>query len=212
MQIDTDQSVVGLYNRAMRPPCTICGKSSVAFGYCDGHYRRYKRHGDPLAGRQFGLTNDERFISKYAVDSATDCWVWLRGLGPDGYGSFYDGTTRPNGNPRMVRAHRWSYERHVGPIPPGHEVCHRCDNPSCVNPDHLFVGTHTDNMRDSSTKGRQGHPGARNGRARLTADDVKAARAEYTGRFGQVAELARRFGVTTASMSKVIRRQTWIND
>ena len=211
MQTDTEYSVVGLYSVAMRSPCTICGKSSVGFGYCENHYRRFKRHGDPLAGRRFDLTDDERFAAKFVVDPETNCWVWQRGLGPDGYGSFYDRTLTPKGNPRMVRSHRWSYERYVGPIPPGHEVCHTCDNPSCVNPEHLFTGTHTDNMRDSSAKGRQGHPGDRNGRARLTADDVRAIRAAYTGQFGQVSELSRQFGVTTATVSKAIRRQTWVD-
>jgi hypothetical protein len=135
--------------------------------------------------------------------------VWLRGIGPDGYGSFYDGTKRPNGSPHIVRAHRWSYERFVGPIPPEHEVCHRCDTPPCVNPDHLFVGTHTDNMRDSSDKGRQGHPGSGNGRAKLTDDDVIAIRRAFTGRYGQQSELAREYGVTSAQVSKVVKRQTW---
>lgn len=199
----------------MRPPCSICGKPTVAFGYCDNHYRRFKRHGDPLKGRQIGLPAAERFATKYVIDQFTGCWVWQRGLTPDGYGGFYVGSMiDPRGNRRRVhaRAHRWAYEHYVGAIPPGHEVCHRCDNPSCVNPEHLFIGTHTDNMRDSAVKGRMKFPGEANGRAKITRSDVAAIRAAYVGRYGQLSELARLYGLTSATVSKIVKRQTWADD
>ena len=83
-----------------------------------------------------------RFVVK--IDK---CWLWIGGHYNHGYGKFWNGD-------RYEGAHRASYRIFVGPIPPDMLVCHTCDNPSCVNPDHLFVGTMKDNMQDSLTKGR----------------------------------------------------------
>lgn len=105
--------------------------------------------------------------------------------------------------------HRFSYLLHNGEIPEGLEVCHSCDTTLCVNPRHLFVGTHSDNMKDMIRKGRADNSGQRNGRSKLTADDVAAIRRESTGRHGEGTMFARRFGVSSATVSKVIRGDTW---
>jgi hypothetical protein len=90
---------------------------------------------------------EERFWKK--VNKTEDCWLWLGHL--QRYGRF-----KPQGirNSPQVLAHRYSYELHFGPIPIGMNVLHKCDNPACVNPDHLFLGTQKDNVIDMMNKGR----------------------------------------------------------
>ncbi len=110
----------------------------------------------------------------------------------------------------LIGAHRFSYLLHAGEIPEGMEICHSCDEPLCVNPAHLFAGTHSDNMRDMIRKGRADNSGQRNGRSKLTAEDVATIRRESTGRHGEASMFARRFGVTPATVSKVIRGDTWV--
>lgn len=90
----------------------------------------------------------DRFWAK--VDCSGDCWEWTAYRKPNGYGSF--GIDRRT----TEYAHRMAYQLSVGPIPDGLYVCHRCDNPACVRPDHLFLGTQFDNMRDGAAKGRVG--------------------------------------------------------
>ena len=92
----------------------------------------------------------ERFSEKYEVDATTGCWLWKAAVTPTaGYGMINAG--RGQGN---TTAHRVSYRLHKGPVPPGANVLHRCDTPACVNPDHLYLGTHADNMRDMAVRNR----------------------------------------------------------
>jgi hypothetical protein len=95
-----------------------------------------------------------RFWKKVDQSGGPDaCWVWTAGRGGTmGYGSFQMGTYR---NTHHVRAHRMAWELTNGPIPAGKYVCHRCDNPPCCNPAHLFLGTQGDNLRDMYAKGRR---------------------------------------------------------
>ena len=91
----------------------------------------------------------KRFMEK--VDKTDDCWLWTASKYPTGYGQF-----SLNGKPH--RAHRVAYELFVAPIPNGMYVLHQCDTPACVNPEHLFLGTQADNMRDMTEKARGSNP------------------------------------------------------
>src|SRR5262245_33607729 len=128
-----------------------CGESARTRDMCRKHYMRWYRHGDPGAvltawdarGRAPLV---ERFWAKVAVGNSAECWVWQAYCRPDGYGQFQ----YSRANPRT--AHRVAYELTYGPIPAGQEVCHRCDTPPCCNPDHLFLGSHHENMTDMADK------------------------------------------------------------
>lgn len=95
------------------------------------------------------------------------CWEWGRSFANSGYGVL-------NVNQKIVLAHRLSYEYFVSPIPDGHFICHRCDNRSCINPNHLFSGLHADNMRDMAQKGRAAWRGKK--RPQETIEKIKLAR------------------------------------
>ena len=145
--------------------------------------------------RQSGSLQD-RFFSRF-VKLANGCWQWRSHTDKDGYGIL-------PGAHRSIRAHRLSYEIHKGAIPEGMIVCHRCDNPGCVNPDHLLVGTQKDNAQDALRKGRH-YVGEKNGRSKLTEENVKEIlTSELNDR-----QLADKFGVTRSTISSVRRGKSW---
>lgn len=133
-----------------RRTCTVedCDRGHLAVGYCNVHYRRFKRHGStekkpairPLA---------EVLGDPDSTDRSGDCWEWRGVRNRDGYGVI----SRGRGN-KKVLAHRAAYAEWVDPIPEGMVVMHSCDNPPCVNPEHLTVGTQRDNIRDMAAKRR----------------------------------------------------------
>lgn len=133
------------------------------------------------------------------------CWLWL-GSTIRGYGVLSIGS-RGNGTKRLVYAHRLSWELNRGPIRDGLHVLHRCDVPACCNPDHLFLGTHDDNMADMLRKGRAPH-GVSHGRSRLTEDQVREIRAAH-GRGVRPIDLARKHGVSDSAIHKIINWTTW---
>lgn len=105
-----------------------------------------------LRGRPKGtrIPIAQRFWAKVDKRAPDECWEWTGARFQSGYGSILRGG-RGSG---CARAHRVSYEMNVGPVPSGMHVLHRCDNPRCVNPGHLWLGTHADNMADRRAKGR----------------------------------------------------------
>lgn len=96
-------------------------------------------------------SDEERFMTKYEKDPKTLCWNWKAGKHPYGYGFFYCTISEKRST---HQAHRYSYFLYKGKIPAGMYICHHCDNPGCVNPSHLFLGTPKDNMEDMMKKGR----------------------------------------------------------
>ena len=121
----------------------------------------------------------ERFAAK--IDRNANCWLWTAKRTRGGYGQMRVGS-------RLLYAHRLAYEHWVGPIPNGALICHTCDTPACVNPDHLYVGDYVSNARDMHDRLR-----ARGGRPRqLTAEQVRAIRVDPRSH----SEMARIYGVT----------------
>lgn len=141
----------------------------------------------------------DRLLSKVKVND-DGCWEWQGALCDPGYGRItIDGT--------LIGAHRASYIEFVGPIPQGFEVCHHCDNRSCVNPDHLFSGPHSANAADAATKGRMAR-GERHSHAKLTENEVREIRESFSQGKSQ-RELALRYRVCDATIWFIVRRKTW---
>jgi len=169
--------------------CEICGK---AFFFHYGGKNRYCSFECRIADRE------DRFWSK--VRKTQTCWVWTACIsGNNNYGSFkFEG--------RMQPSHRVAWVLKHGPIPDGLNVLHRCDNPPCVNPDHLFLGTHAENMADMRTKQRQVAPhGSAHGMSKLVEADVIAIRNDTrTHR-----EIAADFGVDPTLIGHVKSGRIW---
>lgn len=182
-----------------------CGTEKVVYGITlrNGHSKSCGCHKAELNAmrmkemrlKQSG-TIEERFFSRF-VKLENGCWQWRAHTDKDGYGVL-------PGDRRNIRAHRFSYERHIGEIPQGLIVCHKCDNPGCVNPDHLFVGTAKDNAQDALQKGRH-YAGEKNGRSKLTDNDVLIIqKSTLSG-----PDLARHFGVNRSTINRIKRGKSW---
>lgn len=146
----------------------------------------------------------ERFWAK--VQKTDACWLWTGGTNEWGYGSFY-WRERSGAKGGMRAAHRAAYELAVGRIPPGMHVLHRCDNPPCCRPDHLFLGTNADNSTDKVDKRR--HPyGVTSPNHKLTDDAIRAIRAEASAGVTHRV-LAKRFNVSQPAISNIANRKRW---
>lgn len=144
-----------------------------------------------------------RFWSKVNILSPDDCWEWQAAIRKDGYGSFC--ITR---NKRVItyRANRFAYAMKHGSIAKGINALHHCDNPACVNPDHLFLGTQADNMADKAAKGKArgvNHPGAK-----LTEQDVHEIRRLIRSGERNIS-IANRYGVCDATIRHIVSGKNW---
>ena len=151
------------------------------------------------------LTVEERFWEKVQKQEGDKCWEWQASLNKPlrGYGNF-------NVKRKPVYAHRYSYALHNGPIPEGLDVLHRCDNPKCVRPSHLFLGTQQDNSDDAKNKKRNQH-GLRHWNAKLTIEQVLEIRAEYDRGNRAAHEIAHRYSISPSVAYNVGTRKRWKN-
>lgn len=144
----------------------------------------------------------QRLAANVITDPETGCWNWKAGKDTHGYGQM-------NANGRKRLAHRISFEVHRGLIPEGKCVCHRCDNPACINPDHLFIGTQAENVADMIAKRRDrkaSQKGEAHGQAKLTEADVIAIRSNA---HSSQSDLAARYGVSPSQIGNIRRGKRW---
>lgn len=128
------------------------------------------------------------------------CWEYRGTIEKCGYGVLQIGK-------KQWRAHRYMYVQVHGPVTDDVCILHKCDNRPCVNPDHLYAGSHCDNMRDKGQRG--GSDGMRNGRAKITDDQVREIRRLYDAKELTQVELAARFGIGQSAISEIVRRTHW---
>ena len=188
--------------------CAIknCDLPELASGFCNKHWRRLKKFGSPLwlskpAASYRGLPAIERFFPR--VLKTEGCWEWQSGTDADGYGLFMGDVLGVT----FKRAHRFSWAFHNNQIiPEGMEILHSCDNPRCVNPEHLSLGTSAQNQQYKWTKGR-GNPnkGTSHWKCKLTEDQVREIRSSKETQ----KVLAERYGMHQEGISCVIRRKSW---
>lgn len=139
-------------------------------------------------------TLQERFDEKYTPEPMSGCWLWTAGVDRDGYGMIGVGVRS------HLRAHRASWKLHRGD-PADMLVCHRCDNTSCVNPNHLFLGTSSDNVHDMVRKERS--------KSHFTEADVLEMRRLYAAGGLSYRALGVKLGVPTATVQHIVERKTW---
>lgn len=188
--------------------CSIpgCETSVLCRTWCSLHYQRWRRNGDPLALAP-KPTLEQVFWA--GVEKSSGCWVWTgTKVGRDGR-HLYGTVTFQR---RTYRAHRLSWMLHFGEVPSGMFVCHKCDNPPCVRPDHLFLGTNADNMADMAAKGRaHRNLGPLNVKSKLTPRDVQYIRRTYVrgSSTAGAPALAAELGVSSSSVFHVLNRKNY---
>lgn len=183
--------------------CSVSGclGKAHARGWCNKHLKRWQAHGTPTFENFLRAPLWDRLWDKTMRDGNTTCIWWTGSVNRDGYGTIRSGKS-------VFKAHRAAYEIAVGPVPNGMCVLHRCDNPGCVNPEHLFLGTQAENMADAVYKGRHKTPkvrGEAHANSKLTEEQVIAIRASQCSQ----KSIAKQFGITQSNVSQIKNGKRW---
>ena len=198
----------GDHRKAIHEARCDCGVIRLAYSY---KLKRGKARncGSKTCSRASRKSVEERFFEKVCKDAITNCWNWTgtktkpsKRAGKGGYGHFNRGPNAIDaGEPRLIYAHIWAWEQVRGPIPEGLQVLHECDNPSCVNVEHLSLGTQTRNMIDCQRRTRPKT-------SKLTERDVLDIR-NRSAEGESVKTLATKFGVSWQTIWKATGGQQW---
>ena len=190
----------------MSKSCTVEGCSGLisARGMCNTHYMQQRRAGLLPVGTRAPAPLEERFFRQ--LEKTVSCWIWKGRSAGKGYGSIGLGGK----GAKSILAHRLSYQIHKGPIPEGMVVMHSCDNPRCVNPDHLDAGTQSQNIKDAFALGRKinlpsGLKGESHGASKLTEKIVLEIRESKVS----MSKLAALHGVVKSTIERIRYRKTW---
>lgn len=177
--------------------CAVCG-THFTIKQSHAHTRRFCSRSCYVASVHLRADDFETYFWKRVRKTPT-CWEWtgIRGTAGLRYGI----VRRPHDGIKDEVAHRTSWRMHFGEIPAGMFVCHHCDNPICVRPDHLFLGTQIDNMADMARKERQAH-------RKLTAEDVREIRRRHDSGESQ-SSIAADYPISRRSIGKVTQRLNW---
>lgn len=200
-------------SRGKTPQCKKCGdppRSRLRRGLCPRCYEHHRIRGGlsdfPLVQprRPAGLKGKAllRWIARQCLETTCGCLEWQGYREKDGYGEI-------RYQEKMWKAHRLIWNLTYGTIPLALHVLHHCDNPRCLNPEHLFLGTHSDNMADKTLKGRQANMrGNRNPSAILNQNDIPKIRQHHSAGETYIT-IAKRFGVCPSTVGQIIRREKW---
>jgi len=199
---------VPIYQKSTKPLkqhyCLDCGETNpIKFNYskcCCKKCTSVKNKNNYI--KKIPKTKLERFNKKYIIDSITECWEWQGSKSKDGYGIIIV-------NNKPHRAHRVSYELFKENIPDDLFICHHCDNPSCVNPEHLFAGTHQDNMDDMVQKGRSPKQHGEDSSRNVLTEEQAQYILDFTHYKGSLTLLATKFNVHVSTIFYVKNGKSW---
>jgi hypothetical protein len=175
------------YHTKEKAKCTICGQDAIARRLCKIHYNQATKAGN-LQSHSL-IKPEDVFWEK--VNKTDTCWLWLSTTNQYGYGIFLV-------NKKSLRAHRYAYQLTKGEIPANMVILHTCDNPVCVNPSHLKLGTKDDNNKDSKNKMRNAF-GEKNGHAKLTMQQTIEIRASTE----KQSVLVAKYNVNQSTISRI---------
>ena len=180
-----------------------CFNNADALGWCKKHYKNFRRHGNPYPTQirsRTGSTIKEKLLAKSKINVDTGCIEWLGSKSAGGYGKL-------TVNNKTISAHRTAFEDYYGTNIVGKVIMHNCDNPSCINPIHLKIGTVKDNIEDKVLKGRQLR-GEDCHQSRLTFSIIKDILLLHSHKISSDL-IAKKYNIKLGHLSKIVNRKIW---